>query len=87
MNNPITGAATYDDSVAFTAPSTGTYTLQAAENPELAEYIGTGNYTLTLRPIALDDSTLNPEVNAQDAAKLQYSGGGLYATWAPTINP
>ncbi|MGP0069368.1 MAG: hypothetical protein ACLQGP_37925 [Isosphaeraceae bacterium] len=83
VNNPITGAATYDDSVAFTAPSTGTYTLQAAENPELAEYIGTGNYTLTLRPIALDDSTLNPEVNAQDAAKLQYSGGGLYAYLGP----
>ena len=78
-NDPITGAGTYDDSVAFRATTTGYYTLEADENTTYASYFGQGNYTMTLRPIELDNSTLHPDANPQDAAKLAFAGGGLYA--------
>ena len=78
--DPQSGIATYDNSIAFRAATTGTYTVEVDENAFLADYIfGAGTYSLTLRPVTLDNSALTPEVNAQDAAKLQYSGGGLYA--------
>lgn len=85
-SDPITGAQTYDDSVSFQAPSTGLYTVEADENATYASYFGQGNYTLTLRPIELDTSTLYPDANPQDAAKLQFSGGALYAFLNPAQN-
>jgi hypothetical protein len=76
--DPITGQPTYDNNVAFRAAGTGTYTVEVDEDPTQAQTWGPGSYTLTLRPITLDTSKLNPEVNPQDAQKLQFSGGALY---------
>ncbi len=78
--DPTSGNLTDNNSVAFVAPISGTYPIVVAENAFLADaYFGPATYILTLRPVTLDTSTLAPDVNAQDAAKLQYTGGGLYA--------
>ena len=77
--DPVTGVGTYDDNVSFRAPTGGTYTVEVDENGTYAAYFGQGSYNLTLRPIELDTSPLNPESNPQDAQELQFSGGALYA--------
>ena len=77
--DPITGAPTGDTAVAFRAPTTGTYTVQVGDTSYFGPYSAAPTYNLTLRPIELDTSTLHPNVNPQDAAKLQFGGGGLYA--------
>jgi hypothetical protein len=80
------GPGTYFDFVASTA---GNYTVAIQGDTSYSPhytyangqltYSPAQNYFLDLRPIELDNSNLNPTLNAGDAAKLQYSGGGLYA--------
>jgi hypothetical protein len=75
-----TGNLTNDSEAIFRAPESGTYNFGVYQNPTGWT---TDAYTLTIRPIALDQTTLNPEMNPQDAQKLQFSGGGLYAFLDP----
>ena len=76
--DPNTGAASHDFSVEFRAATTGSYEIEVADNVNKSY---TGDYeNLSLRPIALDTSSLNPNANAADAAKLSFTGGGMYAS-------
>ena len=77
--DPISGAATTDTQVAFRAATSGTYTIEVDDIPWLGAYLGSPSYNLSLRPVELDKGSLMPNANAQDAAKLQFSGGGLYS--------
>ncbi|MGC8639216.1 MAG: hypothetical protein ACP5XB_04980 [Isosphaeraceae bacterium] len=79
--DPLTGNSTNDNSVVFRAPVTGLYTFGVGH---IAYGSTSDSYTLTIRPIALDNSTLVPDQNAADAAKLSFQGGGLYAFLDPT---
>jgi hypothetical protein len=77
--DPISGAATTDTQVAFRAATSGTYTIEVDDIPWLGAFLGSPSYNLSLRPVELDQGSLMPNANAQDAAKLQFSGGGLYS--------
>jgi hypothetical protein len=76
--DPQTGQLTNDNTVIFRAPTTGLYTFGVGTKAALA------SYSVTVRPITLDNSGLAPMQNASDAAKLSFQGGGLYAYLDPT---
>ena len=76
--NPETGLQTNDNTVIFRAPTTGLYTFVVG-----TKYTG-ASYSVSVRPITMDNSGLAPMQNASDAAKLSFQGGGLYAYLDPT---
>jgi hypothetical protein len=76
--DPDTGAASYEVSAGFMAPTTGTYKVVVADNVDTSY---SGDFlNLWFRPINLDTSSLNPNnANSDDATKLSFTGGGEYA--------
>jgi hypothetical protein len=78
--------------VVFRAPTAGVYeihvTSPVAESPEFNQNATGMTYTAAFRSISLDptpDSQLDPNHNPADAAKLDFSGGGMYA-WLSNSN-
>jgi hypothetical protein len=80
----LSGQKTNDSELIFRAPTTGLYTFAVGQNAAAVPFLNTAGFALTIRPMALDTSDLAPDQNAADAAKLSFTGGGLYAFLDPT---
>ena len=79
--DPQTVLWTNDNTVIFRAPTTELYNFGVGHIAYGSPY---DSYTLSIRPITLDNSSLAPDQNPADAAKLSFTGGGLYAFLDPT---
>jgi hypothetical protein len=93
------GPQSADQDVAFQASQTGWYYFSVHTDraePSLGSdgFINQNwslagiSYTADIRPVSLDgrsDSQLDPNHNANDAANLDFSGGGMYA-WFSTLS-
>jgi hypothetical protein len=90
-NALVPGGASNNPEAIFTAPATGSYTFNVnalSPSSSVAPSITQFSYAAAIRPFALDttaDSALDPNHSAADAAKLSFTGGGLYG-WYSTLS-